>query len=140
MEDREEEKSRCKKCNAIIDKKYDYCKICNDEENKEIAVMNKHPDNFRKTIDFYKIKLVDMFNHPKKKKIILTFTKNNAYIADIVITETNFFYIQHRRTIVKKKLPNSQIEIEVIEAPLELISAVSILKNDREMRKLRWYD
>ena len=78
MEDREEEKSRCKKCNAIIDKKYDYCKICNDEENKEIAVMNKHPDNFRKTIDFYKIKLVDMFNHPKKKKIILTFTKNNT--------------------------------------------------------------
>ena len=140
MEDRKEEKNHCKKCKTVIDDKYDYCVICNDEENIEIAVVNKYPDDSNKTINFFKLKLIDMFRHPNKNKIILSFTRNNAHIADTIIRETNFFYSQDLRYAIKERQRNSQMELELIKAPLRLISPVVAFKKDREERKLRWYD
>mgnify|MGYP001594285541 CR=1 FL=1 len=141
MEDRSEEKNRCKACKAVIDKKYDYCRVCNEKLNIEIAITNKFPNDLPRTIIFFKIQLLNMFMHPKKNRIILSFTKNNANIADIVIKETNLFYLQEKRYLkTEETKTNPTTKIELIKAPLKLISSVVALKNDREERKLRWYD
>jgi len=132
MENRNEEKNYCKECKAIIDAKYDYCRVCNEEKNIEIGIINKFPNDLPRTLAYYKVILLDMFG--KHDKIIMSFTKDNAFIADIVIRETNYFYLQEQRyDIMKEKL-------RIIKAPLYLISQVKQVKNDRASRQLKWYD
>lgn len=141
MEDRKEEQNHCKECKVIIEAKYEYCSICNENLNIEIAITNKYPSDLKRTVNFFKIQLINMFMHPKKNKIIMSFTKNNANIADIVIKETNLFYLQEKRYLVVEETKSSPIaKLELIKAPLKLISSVIALKNDREERKLKWYD
>ncbi len=138
MEDRKEEQNHCKECKVVIDKKYDYCRVCNEKLNIEIAITNKFPSDLQRTVNFFKIQLINMFMHPEKNRIILSFTKNNANIADIVIKETNLFYLQEKRyKIVEETKSNPSSKIELIKAPLKLITSVIALKNER---KLRWYD
>ena len=140
MEDRNEE-NHCKECKVVINKKYDYCRVCNENLNIELAITNKFPSDLQNTVNFFKIQLISMFMHPKKNRIIMSFTKNNANIADIVIKETNLFYLQQQRYLVVEEVKsNPPSKIELIKAPLKLITSVIALKNDREERKLKWYD
>ena len=138
MEDRDEgKKSKCKKCGTTIANKYTYCSACM-ECNNEIAVIKKFPEDLEKTVSFFKLKLFEMFK--KHNTIILSFTKSNMFIADIVIRDTNFFYLQEKRYVGKMEIidssSNQTKEIELIKAPLKLIPAVRALKEDSK----RWYD
>ena len=139
MEDRNEEKGKCKKCKAKIDKKYDYCPECNKKFNIEIGVINKFKDDLPRTISYYKLILLDMFR--RHDRIIMSFIKDNTFIADKIIIETNYFYLQEQRYSITKKIKDSpQVEIEIIKAPLYLCSQVKLIKKDRESRQLRWDD
>ena len=135
-EEGKEEERKCKQCGIKINAKHTYCFNCNEIYNTEIAVINKFPDDLPRTVGFFKVKLLDMFR--KHNRIIFSFTKNNSHIADIVIKETNYFYLQEQRFKKMEKVRDS--EIELIKAPLKIISAVVSLKKDREERKVKWYD
>lgn len=134
MDNREKEvKKRCKKCKAFIEAKYELCSICNEKYNNEIVVINKY-DDVEKTVDFYKLKLIEKFQ--SHNEVVLSFIKKYADIANKVIEETKHMGFQEdKRKIKKVKSKNPPYrEVEYIKSPLVLIPAVRALKKDR-----RWY-
>ena len=131
METRKE-KNKCKKCGALIER-HDFCKICSIKENNQIAIQNKYEGDFDRTVNFYKLKLINYFQF--HNVVIMSFIKKYAYIADRVIEETRHMgFRQDKRYIeVERKTPNPpHLTLEYIKAPLRLISGVRAWKRDIE--------
>lgn len=126
---------KCKNCGAAC--KYEYCQHCNERCSNELAITMKYPEEMDKTVDFYRLKLIDKFkNH---NRVILSYLdkSENVYLVNRIVEETRHMgFLQEKRKKKMHKMPNPpHLELKFYKAPLSLIPAVRGLKKDR-----RWDD
>jgi len=134
-EEKEKVRKRCKNCKAFVaDERFEYCATCHREIVNELHIINKY-DNMDRAVEFYKLKLIDMFR--KHTTVILVFTEENSHIAHLVIEGTKHMgYQQKLRSRRRKRDTNPPyLENNYVLAPLELLSQVRAFNKDRN-----WYD
>jgi len=129
---KDKEINKCRECGAEIKDNYKLCSLCNEKTTNEIVVVQKQEYDFFKTVNFYKLKIIDKFRD--NDRIVLSFINKYSPIANRAIEETRHMgFVQEMRKIKKIKSDNPPYtELECFKAPLNLIPSVRALKRDRK--------
>lgn len=111
------------------------------KKESELIIFQKDGYDFDKTIDFFRLKLIDMF----KDHNLVTISCIRKYlgIANTIIEDTKhmgFLEYEERKIVTEEGRNPPHKKLEYIKISLELIPALKALKRDREKKILRETD
>jgi len=126
--------NKCKECGIEIKVSYTYCSICYKTKNKEIVVTYYKGDDFDKTVDFYRILIINKFM--RFDRITLTFEEEDMVMADTIVKKMRHMGVlqEKRERVIEKDTKPPHNEQEHIKAELYLMGPLAMLKKDKGMR------
>lgn len=100
------------------------------EKEKEYVMSHNEKFGLRETIDFHKLRLIELFRD--NDKFTISCTRRNLPIANIVIEETAHLGCFMQGIRYSEKIKENDKEVEYIKIPVEMIPACARLKKERK--------